>query len=144
VENDVKDMVALLRSMSCCYQEALTRFYLYDQSEERVCKEMHLSVERFWELKATAKHSFCQLDDTHDLDGAVERFSMGKLRGAELAEFETHLLQCDQCQVAVSRTDLFLVAIRSAGEYIARQGKDLSASVFHIAASRGGQRIAAD
>jgi len=137
-------MVALLRSMSGCYQEALARFYIQDHSEERVCKEMQLSQERLWQLKATAKHSFCHLDANHDLDGAVERFSMGKLRGAELAEFETHLLQCDQCQIAVTQTDLFLVAIRSAGEYLAKQGKDLSASLFHIGASRVGQRIAAD
>jgi hypothetical protein len=105
---------------------------------------MYLSEERFRQLKATANHSFCQLDVSHNLDNAVERFSMGKSRGAELAEFETHLLQCDQCQIAVSKMDLFLVAIRSAGEYMAKQGKDLPAGVALVAASRVERRIAAD
>src|SRR5271165_3155304 len=74
VDNGLTEMVMLLRSMSCCYQEALTRFYLHDQTQERVCQEMHLSQERFLLLKASAKKSFCKLGGAHNLDDAVERF----------------------------------------------------------------------
>ena len=50
---------------------------------------------------------------THDLDDLVERFSMGRLHGPELADFETHLLQCAQCQDAVRDMEFFLDALRS-------------------------------
>jgi hypothetical protein len=51
---------------------------------------------------------------THNSDDSMERFSMGRLEGAELAEFEKHLLQCNECQEGVRRMDLFLGVIRRA------------------------------
>ena len=129
-ESGLTEMVTLLRSMSCCYQEALVRFYLYDQPQERICNEMHLSDERFLWLKAGVKKSFCKLAGNHSSDDRIERFSMGKLRSTELADFEIHLLQCDECQVAVSQMDLFLIAIRGAGELMARQKSELPVSVL--------------
>jgi Peptidase S24-like len=52
----------------------------------------------------------------HNSDYSVERFSMGRLQGAELADFEVHLLQCSECQDAVCGMDLYLQSMRGAAE----------------------------
>jgi RNA polymerase sigma-70 factor, ECF subfamily len=51
-------MVTVLRSMSLRDQEALTRFYFHEQTQERICEEMQLSETEFLLLKARAKASF--------------------------------------------------------------------------------------
>ena len=55
---------------------------------------------------------------THNSDYSTERFSMGKLQGPELAEFEQHLLLCDECQAAVRAIDRFPSAFGSAAEHL--------------------------
>ncbi len=60
---------------------------------------------------------------THNSDDSMERFSMGRLEGAELAEFEKHLLQCSECQEGVRRMDLFLGVIRRAAGTVRQQDR---------------------
>ncbi len=43
----------------------------------------------------------------------IEQFALGRLEGAKLVGFETHLLQCAECQDAVARIDGFLAALRA-------------------------------
>lgn len=52
----------------------------------------------------------------HNSEDATERFCIGRLRGAELVAFETHLLHCSKCQIAVHAVDLFVRTLRLALE----------------------------
>ena len=45
----------MLSAMSLGDQEALTRFYFHQQSQEIICEEMRLSRMQFLRLKARAK-----------------------------------------------------------------------------------------
>jgi len=49
---------------------------------------------------------------TRNSDYSIGRFSIGRLQGAELADFELHLLQCSECQGALCGIDLYLQAAR--------------------------------
>ena len=44
----------------------------------------------------------------HPSDDDVEAYSMGKLNGSSLQEFEMHLFVCEQCRMRVVQTEQFL------------------------------------
>lgn len=50
----------VLRGMSEREREILTRFYLYEQTQEQICKEMGLTATQFRLLKSRAKARFGQ------------------------------------------------------------------------------------
>ncbi|MEP6539558.1 MAG: sigma-70 family RNA polymerase sigma factor [Bryobacteraceae bacterium] len=54
-------MVQVLRSMSGRDRDILTRFYLNEQSQERICADMNLSETQFRLLKSRAKARFGEL-----------------------------------------------------------------------------------
>jgi RNA polymerase sigma-70 factor (ECF subfamily) len=54
-------MVKVLRGISERDREILTRFYLYEQSQEQICSEMKLSETQFRLLKSRAKARFGEL-----------------------------------------------------------------------------------
>ena len=54
-------------------------------------------------------------DNRHAADDVLERYSMGRLAGPELAEFEKHLLVCECCQDRLAREDSFIQGVRLAG-----------------------------
>ena len=54
-------MLEVLREMSARDRDILTRFYLYEQSQEVICKEMKLSSTQFRLLKSRAKARFAEL-----------------------------------------------------------------------------------
>jgi hypothetical protein len=53
-------------------------------------------------------------DNTHAADDTIERYSMGRLSGPALSDFEEHLLVCEQCRARLSREDDFTSGIRAA------------------------------
>jgi len=54
-------MVEVLRDMSDRDRDILTRFYLYEQSQEEICEEMQLTDTQFRLLKSRAKARFGEL-----------------------------------------------------------------------------------
>jgi RNA polymerase sigma-70 factor (ECF subfamily) len=54
-------MVRILRSLSERDREILTRFYLHEQSQDQICREMELSETQFRLLKSRAKARFGDL-----------------------------------------------------------------------------------
>lgn len=54
-------MVQVLRSMSSRDRDILTRFYLHEQTQERICADMNLSETQFRLLKSRAKARFGEL-----------------------------------------------------------------------------------
>jgi RNA polymerase sigma-70 factor, ECF subfamily len=54
-------MLEVLREMSARDRDVLTRFYLYEQSQELICREMKLSSTQFRLLKSRAKARFAEL-----------------------------------------------------------------------------------
>jgi RNA polymerase sigma-70 factor (ECF subfamily) len=54
----VEFMLEVLRSLSERDREILTRFYLDEQSQETICREMDLSETQFRLLKSRAKARF--------------------------------------------------------------------------------------
>lgn len=54
-------MVRVLQGISRRDREILTRFYLYEQSQEQICEEMSLSETQFRLLKSRAKARFGEL-----------------------------------------------------------------------------------
>jgi len=54
-------MVQVLRSMSSRDRDILTRFYLHEQTQERICADMNLSETQFRLLKSRAKARFGDL-----------------------------------------------------------------------------------
>jgi len=60
-EERTEVMVKALRSISRRDREILTRFYLYEQPQEQICREMNLSETQFRLLKSRAKSRFGEL-----------------------------------------------------------------------------------
>lgn len=60
-------------------------------------------------------------DNSHADDDLLERYSMGRLAGAELDRFEEHLLLCPQCQDNLAATDAHVQGMRSASAEWQRQ-----------------------
>jgi len=54
-------MLEVLREMSKRDRDVLTRFYLYEQSQELICREMKLTATQFRLLKSRAKTRFAEL-----------------------------------------------------------------------------------
>lgn len=54
-------MKSVLRQLSAREQEILTRFYLHEQTPERICEEMSLTQTQFRLLKSKAKARFGEL-----------------------------------------------------------------------------------
>ncbi|MBI4890547.1 MAG: sigma-70 family RNA polymerase sigma factor [Acidobacteria bacterium] len=54
-------MIKVLRGISQRDREILTRFYLYEQSQEQICEEMNLTETQFRLLKSRAKARFGDL-----------------------------------------------------------------------------------
>jgi RNA polymerase sigma factor (sigma-70 family) len=54
-------MSEVLRQMSTRDREILTRFYLHEQSPDRICAEMQLTATQFRLLKSRAKERFSEL-----------------------------------------------------------------------------------
>jgi hypothetical protein len=50
----------------------------------------------------------------HPSDDDIEAYSMGRLAGSGLQEFETHLFVCQGCRERVVQTDVFLKLLRKA------------------------------
>jgi DNA-directed RNA polymerase specialized sigma24 family protein len=57
----VEFMTSILRSLSDRDREILTRFYLDEQTQEKICKEMRLTETQFRLLKSRAKTRFGEL-----------------------------------------------------------------------------------
>jgi hypothetical protein len=51
-------------------------------------------------------------DNRHATDEVLERYSMDRLAGPELAEFEEHLLVCETCQDRLAREDSIRQRVR--------------------------------
>lgn len=60
-EQRVQLMLQVLRSISPRDREILTRFYIYEQTQEQICKEMGLTETQFRLLKSRAKARFAEL-----------------------------------------------------------------------------------
>ncbi|MFN7997682.1 MAG: hypothetical protein U0Q18_28950 [Bryobacteraceae bacterium] len=58
----------------------------------------------------------------HPSDRVVERYAMNQLTGEENNSFEEHLLLCHTCQNRVTRSDEYLVAVRTAIRMIRKLG----------------------
>ena len=56
-----------------------------------------------------------QFADNHASDEVLERYSMNRLDGPELAEFEEHLLVCETCQDRLAQEDSIRQQVRYAG-----------------------------
>lgn len=53
-------------------------------------------------------------DDRHASDDLLEKYSMGRLAGAELADLEEHLLLCELCQDRLAHEDQLRQSVRDA------------------------------
>jgi len=60
-EQRIELMLEVLRSISPRDREILTRFYLYEQTQEQICEEMGLTETQFRLLKSRAKARFGEL-----------------------------------------------------------------------------------
>jgi RNA polymerase sigma-70 factor, ECF subfamily len=60
-QQKVDVMLKVLREMASRDRDVLTRFYLYEQSQEQICREMKLSGTQFRLLKSRAKARFTEL-----------------------------------------------------------------------------------
>jgi RNA polymerase sigma-70 factor (ECF subfamily) len=58
---EIEIMTRLLDSMSARDREILSRFYLYGEGQEEICREMHLTDTQFRLLKSRAKARFGEL-----------------------------------------------------------------------------------
>jgi RNA polymerase sigma-70 factor (ECF subfamily) len=57
----VEIMEQVLHTISRRDREILTRFYLYEQSQEQICREMGLNDTQFRLLKSRAKQRFAEI-----------------------------------------------------------------------------------
>lgn len=51
---------------------------------------------------------------SHPNEDEIEEFVFGRLKGAELEEFEEHLLVCEQCRRRLTETENFVASTRAA------------------------------
>lgn len=73
-EQRVQLMLQVLRSISPRDREILTRFYLYEQSQEQICEEMGLTETQFRLLKSRAKARLAELGRRRLIASPVLRF----------------------------------------------------------------------
>jgi len=69
---------SVLDRMASRDREILSRFYLREQSQEQICREMHLTETQFRLLKSQAKARFAELGRRH-LEGGIMRSVMLQL-----------------------------------------------------------------
>lgn len=67
-------MADVLSGLSGKDREILTRFYLYEQTQEQICQEMKLSETQFRLLKSRAKARFGELGRKKLQQGSLQRF----------------------------------------------------------------------
>jgi RNA polymerase sigma factor (sigma-70 family) len=60
-QQKVDVMMKVLRDLSGRDRDILTRFYLYEQSQEQICREMKLTATQFRLLKSRSKARFTEL-----------------------------------------------------------------------------------
>ena len=75
-------MYEILRGISSRDREILTRFYLYEQSQEQICEEMRLSETQFRLLKSRAKTRFGELGRKRLSRGPLMNVLLRKATGA--------------------------------------------------------------
>lgn len=80
-EQRVELMLEVLRSISPRDREILTRFYLYEQTQEQICQEMGLTETQFRLLKSRAKARFAELGRRRLASAPLWRI-MKRVRGA--------------------------------------------------------------
>jgi RNA polymerase sigma factor (sigma-70 family) len=80
-EQRVELMLEVLRSISPRDREILTRFYLYEQTQEQICQEMGLTETQFRLLKSRAKARFAELGRRRLASAPLWRI-LRKVRGA--------------------------------------------------------------
>jgi RNA polymerase sigma factor (sigma-70 family) len=70
-------MLQVLREMSGRDRDVLTRFYLYEQPQEQICREMKLTPTQFRLLKSRAKTRFAELGRKKlDAKNSLRSFSL--------------------------------------------------------------------
>jgi RNA polymerase sigma factor (sigma-70 family) len=74
-------METILRSVSSRDREILTRFYLLEQTQERICEEMHLTETQFRLLKSRAKARFGEIGKRKLVTRALPKLCLGKAAG---------------------------------------------------------------
>ncbi len=76
-------MKTVLRSISTRDREILTRFYLQEQSQEKICAEMKLTETQFRLLKSRAKARFGEMGRRSLMHRVLPRISLRRCAGAE-------------------------------------------------------------
>lgn len=76
-------MLKVLKGISPRDREILTRFYLYEQTQEQICAEMNLSETQFRLLKSRAKARFGQMGKRRLGPGAAGELLMRKASGSD-------------------------------------------------------------
>jgi RNA polymerase sigma factor (sigma-70 family) len=75
-------MARVLRGISRRDREILTRFYLYEQSQEQICQEMNLTETQFRLLKSRAKARFGDLGRKRLSKNVLRELFQRKAKGA--------------------------------------------------------------
>jgi len=78
----IEIMTAVLRSISRRDREILTRFYILEQSQEQICREMGLTETQFRLLKSRAKARFGEMGRRKLARRPLERFFLRKAAGS--------------------------------------------------------------
>src|SRR5262249_16509520 len=78
----IEFMRGVLRDLSSRDREVLTRFYLYEHSQEQICEDMKLSETQFRLLKSKAKARFGELGKRKLQQKQLLSFSMRNSAGA--------------------------------------------------------------
>lgn len=74
-------MLKVLRGISTRDREILTRFYLYEQTQEQICAEMNLTETQFRLLKSRAKARFGELGRRRLNKGPLSEILLRKASG---------------------------------------------------------------
>jgi hypothetical protein len=77
-------MKTVLSSVSDRDREILTRFYLMEQSQERICRDMNLTDTQFRLLKSRAKARFGEMGRKKLAPGLIAQL-LGPRRGSRAA-----------------------------------------------------------
>jgi RNA polymerase sigma-70 factor (ECF subfamily) len=75
-------MLKILQGISNRDREILTRFYLYEQTQEQICREMQLTETQFRLLKSRAKARFAELGRQRLTGAALNTQIVRKATGA--------------------------------------------------------------
>ena len=78
----IEIMSSVLRSISRRDREILTRFYILEQSQEQICREMGLTETQFRLLKSRAKARFGEMGRRKLARRPLDRFFLRKAAGS--------------------------------------------------------------